>query len=127
MKIIIDTSILIDHLRFGEKSKVIFTQIIEEKADLYIPTIIIYELFSGKSSANPQIITKINSLIEDFKRVELTEEIAQKAGILFRETGSHINAQDYIIAASALSLNAQVVTLNEKHFSQIPNLELYPL
>lgn len=127
MKIIVDTSVFIDHLRDGEKSKLIFNQVLLEKADLYIPTIVIYELFSGKSSENSQIRTKINLLINDFKRVDLTENIAKQAGELYREIGSHISAQDYIIAASTLEIGGKVLTLNTKHFRQIPNLELYQI
>jgi len=38
-----------------------------------------------------------------------------------------LGAADYIIAASALELGAKVLTLNAKHFKQIPHLSPYPL
>jgi predicted nucleic acid-binding protein len=125
MKIIIDSSVFIDFLRGGKAADEIFDKIEELDAEIFIPTIVIFELFSGQSSKKPLIRTKIANLIRNFKRVELTEEIAVRAGELYREFGKHIGVSDYIIAASALSIGGEVLTLNRKHFEQIPNLVLY--
>lgn len=125
MKVVVDTSVLIDFLRKGEATITLFGKLKEQNVDFFIPTIVIYELFSGKSSSIPSISKTIENLIGDFKRVELTEKIAKTAGELYRNTGKTFSAQDYIIAASAMEIGATVVTLNTKHFSQIPHLRLY--
>jgi predicted nucleic acid-binding protein len=127
MKLITDTSILIDFLRGGEAGTNFFNQIKKQEFELLIPTIIIFELFSGKSAENPTVLKKITNFLASFKRIELTEAIAIRAGQLYRQTGRTLGPQDYIIAASALEINATVVTLNTKHFGQIPNLNIYPL
>ena len=127
MKLIIDSSILIDNLRGGTVWDMILEDIEGKDAELIIPTIVIFELFSGKSTLQQDIKIKINSLLKIFHKIELTEAIAIKAGELARDVGKHIDPEDYIIAASALELNATVVTLNKKHFEQITNLSLYPL
>lgn len=128
MKIVVDTSILIDYLRGGKKG----AQFIEEvekddDSELFLPTIVIFELFSGQSTKSPVVATRILSLLKFFQRIELTEEIARQAGQLFRDTKKTLQVPDYIIAASALQVNAAVVTLNEKHFEQIPNINIYSL
>ena len=125
MKLIVDSSIFIDHLRGGTIGIQLLNRAREEDEELFIPTIVIYELFSGKSSKDPTIKKIIDNYIHDFKRIDLTEEIALRAGELYRDIGKHIGAQDYIIAASALKIGARVVTLNKKHFEQIPGLSLY--
>ena len=89
--------------------------------------IVIFELFSGKSAQDKSTVVEITELIHDFKRVDLGEEIAILAGELNRKIGKHISPQDYIVAASALSIEGSVLTLNRKHFEQIPHLFLYPL
>lgn len=127
MKLVVDTSVLIDHLRGGKYSVVIFDRIEKQSAELLIPTIVIFELFSGKSAQDKLIMAEITELIHDFKRIDLSEEIAILAGELNRKTGKQISPQDYIIAASALSIGGAVLTLNTKHFEQIPHLSLYPL
>ncbi len=125
MKIVFDTSIFIDYLRSGRIGEDLFDQIEKQNAQLFIPTIVIFELFSGSSTKNPSIRIKITNMIRNFKRIELTEEIALMAGKLYREIGKQVGTQDYIIAASALSIGASVLTLNQKHFQQIPGLDLY--
>ena len=127
MKIVVDTSILIDYFRGGSIGDRLFDRIEKQKGEFFIPTIVIFELFSGKSSSNPSVALKITNFISDFKRIDLTEEVAMRAGELHRQIGKQISPQDYIIAASALELGAVVLTLNKKHFEQIPHLSLYPL
>ena len=127
MKIVFDTSILIDNLRGGKVGDAIFDSIQEQNAEFFIPTIVIYELFSGKSAENPKVLDHIKNLIKRFKRVELTEEIAKRAGELYRETGKTFGPQDYIIAATTLEIGGTILTLNKKHFAQIPGLPLYPI
>ena len=61
-------------------------------------------------------MNKINTLLKNFQRVELSESIAKRAGVLFKDVNRNLGAPDYIIAASALELNATVVTLNKKYF-----------
>lgn len=127
MKIVFDTSIFIDYLRGGTIGEEIFDQIEKQNAQLFIPTMVIFELFSGKSTKNPSVRIKITNMIQNFKRIELTEEIAIMAGKLYREIGKQVSTQDYIIAVSALSIGASVLTLNQKHFQQIPGLDLYQI
>lgn len=126
MKLVVDTSILIDYLRGGTKWQDFLVNA-PRNAELFLPTIAIFELFSGKSTKKSLIAEDISNLLKRFTNIELDENIAQKAGELRRDVGHHISPQDYIIAASALEINGTVVTLNKKHFEQIPNLKLYPL
>ena len=125
MKLVIDTSVLIDYLRGTSFGKQLFDEVEKQDSELFIPTIVIFELFSGASSKNLLVKTKIINFIQHFKRIELTETIAISAGELYRQTGKQIGPQDYIIAASALEIGATVLTLNKKHFEQIPGLAIY--
>ncbi len=126
MKLVIDTSILIDYLRGGTLWEELVRNL-KKDTEIYLPTIVMFEIFSGKSTSNPKIAKEINNFLAYFQRIELTEDIAKRAGELFRDVNRNLGAQDYIIAASALELNATVVTLNKKHFEQIANLNIYPL
>src|SRR5581483_1582059 len=101
MKIVVDTSILIDHLRNGPAWRLFLGTVDKEIIQFFLPTIVLYELFSGKSSQEPQIKYKIENLVRSFQRIGLTEKIARRAGELCRDSAYTIQAQDYIIAASA--------------------------
>lgn len=126
MKLVLDTSIIIDYLRNGNKGREFFNA---ERAiaDFYLPTIVIFELFSGKSTQSPATLKLISDFIKFFQRLELTESIAEQAGKIYRDTTTSLQVPDYIIGASALEVGGTVVTLNKKDFKQIPNLSIYPL
>lgn len=126
MKLVLDTSIIIDYLRGGNLWGVLLTKI-DKAAVFYIPTMVIYEIFSGGSMSSIKAIEKVDLFIKHFERIDLTEKIAKHAGQLYRDDRIKTGPADYIIAASALEIGASVLTLNTKHFQHIPNLSLYPL
>ena len=124
MKIVVDSSMLIDYLRGGTKWGE-FVVNVEKEAELILPTIVIFELFSGQSTKNSQKKQDMIDFINKFQRMDLSEDIAVRAGELSRDIKFKMEVPDYIIAASALRIDAQVLTLNIKHFRQIPNLRIY--
>ena len=126
MKVVIDTSILIDYLRGGTKWEA-FIENVDKEAELFLPTVVIFELFSGSSTKNQQKKQDVVDLLKQFHKIDLDEQIAKRAGELFRDLKKNLQVPDYIVAASALETGAAVLTLNTKHFQQIPHLSLYPL
>lgn len=124
MKVVVDTSIVIDHLRGGTKWED-FQDSAEKDMELFLPTIAIFELFSGESTKNPHKLRDMIDFVGQFQKIALSEEIAQKASELFRDIKIKLQVPDYIIAASAINLDGSVLTLNKKHFQQIPNLKVY--
>ena len=128
MKIVVDSSIIIDYLRGGKKwDDFISVAETEQDMQLFLPTIVIFELYSGTSTKSIKKLQEMVYFIRQFERIDLNEHIARLAGELSRDVKQHIQAPDYIIAASALSINATVLTLNKKHFEQTPNVNIYSL
>ena len=121
MKIIIDTSVIIDHTR---ANKGVLLRLISSGVQIYIPMVVISELWAGVSMNDKNNEKKIEKLIERFIEVDLSKESAKKAGELLRNN-KLMETIDAIIAATALELGAQVATSNKKHFSKIKNLKLY--
>lgn len=72
------------------------------------------------------MINKVYKLLANFQRIDLDEDIAKKAGELFRDIKRTVLVPDYIVAASALQIGRVVLTLNKKHFEKIPDFNLYP-
>lgn len=125
MKLIIDSSLLIDVLRGGNAGDTFIEKAERDDAELFIPTVVIFELFSGQSANDSAVRQKIQNLINNFRRVEFSEDIALRAGELYRQFGKQIGVSDYIIAASALEIGGLVATLNTKHFTSIPDICVY--
>ncbi len=126
MKIVVDSSIIIDYLRGGKKWDD-FIDSASRDTQLFLPTVVIFELFSGSSTKNGHKLQEMIAFIHEFQRIDLNESIARVAGELFRDAKIKIQAADYIIAASALDIGGIVVTLNKKHFQQITGVSIYPL
>lgn len=126
MKVVIDSSILIDYLRGGSKWEYFLTKV-EKDVELFLPTIVVFELFSGASTKDLHKAKEISAFLRHFQKIDLDGEIAEQAGKLYRDVSKDLEVPDYIIAASSLAVGATVLTLNLKHFKKIPGVALYPL
>ena len=122
--LLIDTSILIDHLRKKNKRKSQFYKTIGNYT-LYVSTITLFELFAG--GKDEQKKQDIENIIEYLKILPFTKETAKKAGEVYlslRSENKLIEAKDLFIAATALSHNLPLMTLNIKHFDRIAELNI---
>ena len=127
MNYIFDTNIIIDALRQNKKAREVFKKFDNNNDDLFISSVVGFELFYGSSSKDAVQRKNIESFMKYFTEVDLTWKISKHAGEIYRDDTKGLEVPDYIIAATAMEIGAQVVTLNKKHFNQIPNLMLYPL
>jgi predicted nucleic acid-binding protein len=122
MKIVIDSSVIIDFTRAGVG---VFPNLFSPKNEIYVPTIVISELWAGKSMNKKENRRILEKIIKAFRRVDLDEKIARKTGELLRS--GVILGFDAIIAATALSINAQLATSNLKHFQKVKNLKFFKI
>ena len=61
-------------------------------------------------------------------KIDLTEQIARKAGQIYTElkrTGNLIDNEDILIGATSLYHGIPLFTSNDKHFNRIPRLQMY--
>lgn len=124
MKVVIDTSVIIDTLRGGKQWEK-FIKSDRSELEAYIPTVVIVELFSGTSTKEERMKKKIEEILVYYQKIDLTENIAKIAGKLYRDNKMPISLGDYVIAATALEIGAEIVTLNRKHFGKIPGVRIY--
>ena len=127
MNFVFDTSIIIDGLRRKKEAKEILTKFENTNYFLFIPSIVGFELFSGQSTKKAEQARDINDFLDYFKIVDLNWNIAKMAGKMYRDGVKGLALADYIIAATAMEIGAQVVTLNKKHFSKIPGVSIYQI
>ncbi|MBS3053154.1 MAG: type II toxin-antitoxin system VapC family toxin [Candidatus Aenigmarchaeota archaeon] len=119
---VIDTAILIDHLRGFEPAKVIIGKIRSKEITAYISSVTEAEVFSGKDAKQTSKRQELSELIGLFEKVLLTNEIAQKAGELRRNYS--IEIPDAIIAATAFQQKCKLWTKNKKDFDKIKEIEI---
>lgn len=125
MKVVADSSVIIDYLRSGKGVFLDLTLAARSKSiDLYIPTVVLLELWEGESMNNKSVEISINRLLNIAKSMPLSDQIAKDAGKIIRKKFV-TDFIDSVIAATAVYLEAEIATLNVKHFVKVPNLEIY--
>lgn len=123
MRILLDTSILIDYLRRKDKENALFS-ILAPSHQLYSSILTHTETFSGKSVWEDAEVYNIVELIySQIHLVSLDREISKRAGNL--RANSAMKLPDAIIAATALLHDLPLATLNIKDFEKVKDLHLY--
>lgn len=119
MPILIDTDVIIDYLR-GQADAVRFIE--SQDSDFLISTITIAELFTGVREGRER--QAIKAFLNAFEIVVVSAEIAELGGLYRRDFHkSHsVSLADALIAASAITRQATLVTLNKKHFPMVGDI-----
>lgn len=119
MNVVLDTSVLIDHLRASAPATEYLAGLDDRPACSEISRI---EVIQGLGSAERRAVERLFALIS---WVAVDEVIARRAGELGREwRRSHpgIGVADLAIAATAEQMDAALATRNLKHFPMFEGL-----
>ena len=125
--VIIDTNIIIDHLRLEDKqveSRLMTLARTKPKEVLAISMFTIQELYEGRSTKDTQKEQYLLATISPLKIMPYNYEIAKLAGEIARDIDKPIELADAAIAATAIWNDCQLATLNIKDFSDIDKLQL---
>ena len=118
--ILLDTDVLINFFR-GYSKAVTFVN--KYSSQILLSAIVVAELYAGVKGDAEQ--TTLENFISLFPVIPVTAEIAQAGGLYKRNYGkSHgIGLADAIIAATSYAENAELKTLNIKHYPMIKGLK----
>jgi predicted nucleic acid-binding protein len=115
-RLLLDTDVLVDYLRGTEEA----VEYLEEcTGTLLLSSITVAELYAGVREGRER--TALSTFVTAFGLVPVTREIAERGGLWRRDYGrSHdTGLADALIAATADIAQAQLVTLNQKHFPML--------
>jgi len=121
---VIDTSVMIEHLRARDKLTTKLYQLSDE-TELYISAVSMYELYMGATSKEKH--KDIQLLTEPLTVLPFTDAVALQAAQLFHQLkrkNELIEFRDIFIAATCLVFELPIATLNEKHFKRIDGLKI---
>lgn len=116
-----DSDVLIDHLRGNAAATALVIAAIEA-ADGACSVLTRFELVAGMRSHER---SAIGALLDALANIPVTVEIASLAGQwarTYRRSHADVGAVDFLIAASADYLEAELLTRNVKHFPMFPDL-----
>lgn len=117
--ILLDTDVLVDFFR-GYNEAVTFVYAYSSR--IILSSIVVAELYAGVKGDAEQ--TTLDNFISLFRVIPVTAEIAKSGGLYKRDYGkSHsVGLADAILAATAEAENAELKTLNIKHYPMIKGL-----
>ena len=123
----LDTNVLIGLLR-NDKNVVSLVKEIENSNKITTTVINNFELWKGfyrtKSVKDEGAIIKLLNIIS---LLEFDQKASKKAAEIFehlKSKGKMVDALDVMIASIALTNSEPLLTLNKKHFDNIPGLKL---
>jgi predicted nucleic acid-binding protein len=120
---LLDTTVAVDHLR-GEQAAVdLLRGLVENNEALAASEVVRFELVAGVRDDELQALEQFFSAIS---WVAVGEDVARAAGELarrYRRAHGGIDNADYLIAATALLLGADLLTTNVRHFPMLPGLQ----
>lgn len=102
-KVVIDTSVIIDHLRKAREGKSLLETTVE-KTDIepLISVAVIQELLAGQSSKDKEPEEKIRKVLHLLNIIAVTSEIAKLAGQIMRDTKPPVQFADAQIAEATM-------------------------
>ena len=119
---LLDTSVAIDHLRGSPPAVELLAHVLETEPSIYASEVVRFELLAGVRKDEIEALEHFFSAIS---WVPVGEEVSRTAGSLaqrHRRSHSGIDDADYLIAATALLLEADLLTTNVRHFPMIDDL-----
>lgn len=125
----LDSNICITFLREGKKADLIRRKILlYTRKNVQIPSVVSGELMHGAfKSNNAENMAKVKRFLSKFVIVPFDYESSEIYGQIrtdLERRGKLISFPDMLIAATALSHNATLVTNNTQEFSRIDSLKL---
>ncbi len=119
---LLDTTVAVDHLRGDQAAVDLLRDLVEREETLAASEVVRFELVAGVRDDELPALERFFSALS---WVAVGEDVARLAGELARKhrgASSGIDDADYLIAATALLLEADLLTTNVRHFPMLPGL-----
>jgi predicted nucleic acid-binding protein len=119
---LLDTAVAIDHLRGAEEASPLLRGFVEHGETVISSEVVRFELLAGVRDDETEALEQFFSALS---WIPVDQPLARTAGLLARDYGkaqSGIDDVDYLIAATALVLDAELVTTNVRHFPMLVGL-----
>ena len=122
--VLVDTSLLIDLFRRKDKKNAFLVSLVEQGYTYCISAVTNYEIYRGASLGQETFWSTLLGKIIVLPFDESASRTAAAIAAALKRKNKQIAAPDLFIAATAISNNLPLATLNKKHFEQIEELQL---
>lgn len=122
--ILADTSILIDYFRKTDKANSAWIALFDQGYDFSISAITHYEIYSGATAVQLSFWQNVLQRTKVLPFDEIVAQVAVQINNSLKQKRKQIAMADLFIAATAISNNLPLATLNRKHFDRIDQLTI---
>lgn len=122
MNLVVDTSVLIDHLRGDARATGVLLRAVREGDDLWSVSVVRTEVLVGMRDGEEEATARA---LDQLRWLEVDIALADAAGQIGRRyLRSHpgVDTVDYLLAAAVERLGARLLTQNVRHFPMIEGL-----
>lgn len=119
---LLDTSVAVDYLRRIQPAVTLLEELAESRDDIVASELVRFELLAG---ARDHELEAIEVFLSALEWVPVDSQVARLGGELarrYRPSHGGIEDVDYLIAATALLLEAELLTTNVRHFPMLEGL-----
>lgn len=122
MRLVLDSSVIIDHLRGDERARRLIQAAVTSGDELWSVTADRVEIVGGLRPGEERATYRLLAMLS---WLDVTSDVADLAGryaARFRRSHAGIDTVDYLLAAALDVLGAELRTQNVRHFPMIPGL-----
>lgn len=119
---LLDTAVAVDHLRGAEPASSLLRRLIAEDEQIAASEVVRFELLAGVRESE---LASLEDFFSTLTWLSVDEHVARTAGSLarrFRPSHAGIDDVDYLIAATVLLLESELLTTNVRHFPMLEGL-----
>jgi len=119
---LLDTTVAVDHLRGLRPAVDLLARLVEQEERVLASEVVRFELLAG---ARPEELEALERFCSALVWVPVNEDVARTGGELarrHRQAFGGIDDADYLIAATALTLGADLLTTNVRHYPMLNGL-----
>jgi predicted nucleic acid-binding protein len=119
---LLDTTVAIDHLRGAGAAVELLRRLVEEEETVLASEVVRFELLAGVRDDELEALEQFFSALSWVPVGEGVSRIAASLAREHRRAYGGIDDVDYLIAATALILEAELLTTNVRHFPMLAGL-----
>ena len=121
---LVDTSVLINYYRKTDKANSVWVKLVRQGYRFSISAVTKYEIYSGATKSQLDFWNNVLQAIEVIPFDEACVNTAVDVNAALKRKRKQIGIADLFIAATALTHNLPIATINKSHFERIDGLEI---
>ena len=118
MRYLLDTTLIIDHAHGYEPAMALLHRLYESGADLFTCDVVVCEALSGGSDEHLETVSRLLAPLDYVATDPATARRAGEARLDRHRSGGKLGLGDALIDATAIGLDATIVTRNRPDFER---------